>query len=306
MIPTTSYMKPILRAVYLSLLCILCLSHGTSKGQEVVNEWYTLSKPQGKVSAVLILFGGYPQNATDIQREFNIKDTANQKGVAVVYMNYSRKLWLTDAEKSDLADLLQELISTNNLPKDHITIGGFSSGGNVAMLISNYLIDNNSGIKLNGVFVVDSPIDLVELYNIARKNIERNLVESSMQESQWLIQYLESQFNKPDQNIPAYEEHSVATLSKNNFDNIKELKSTKIRFYTEPDTAWWKNYNGSEYEQMNAYHIKRLVEVLKKNDFKNVEYIATQNRGYRSNGIRHPHSWSIVDPDELMDWILSK
>ena len=35
-----------------------------------------------------------------------------------------------------------------------------------------------------------------------------------------------------------------------------------------------------------------------------IEYIETQNRGYRANGVRHPHSWAIVDENELIKWIL--
>jgi len=31
--------------------------------------------------------------------------------------------------------------------------------------------------------------------------------------------------------------------------------------------------------------------------------IETKNKGYRNNGERNPHSWSIVDVDELIQWI---
>jgi hypothetical protein len=44
--------------------------------------------------------------------------------------------------------------------------------------------------------------------------------------------------------------------------------------------------------------------LLKKSNFKQVEYISTENKGYRANGDRHPHSWSIVDKDKLVEWIL--
>jgi len=30
----------------------------------------------------------------------------------------------------------------------------------------------------------------------------------------------------------------------------------------------------------------------------------TQNKGIRGDGARHPHSWSIVDQEELIEWIL--
>ena len=55
-----------------------------------------------------------------------------------------------------------------------------------------------------------------------------------------------------------------------------------------------------------AYYIQKLSESLKKRDFTNVTYIPTENKGYRANGNRHPHSWSIVDKENLMNWILNR
>ncbi len=85
-----------------------------------------------------------------------------------------------------------------------------------------------------------------------------------------------------------------------------DLKNTKIRFYTEPDTLWWKKHYMSEYEEMNAYYIKKLSENLKKANFKDIEYIQTKDKEFRSNGERHPHSWSIIDRKDLIDWVLEK
>lgn len=49
-----------------------------------------------------------------------------------------------------------------------------------------------------------------------------------------------------------------------------------------------------------------MSEVLKENEFRYVEYIPTENKGYRSNGERHPHSWSIVDGTDLVNWMLEE
>ncbi len=38
--------------------------------------------------------------------------------------------------------------------------------------------------------------------------------------------------------------------------------------------------------------------------FQQVEYIPTENKGYIANGERHPYSWSIVDKEELVDWMM--
>lgn len=273
---------------------------------EIIKDEYALNKPNANAKAVLILFGGFPENADDIKREFKIIANAEENDIAVLYMNYSRKIWLTEKEKTLLSEQLQNIFKENTLSTDNVYIGGFSSGGNMALLISNFITHENSKIIPKGVFIVDSPIDLSRLYNVAQKNIERNFSEPAVQESTWLIQTFDKELGNPNEDISKYEAYSITTLKTGNIDNIKNLKQTKIRFYTEPDTIWWKKNSLSKYEEMNAYSIKKLHEKLNELEFVDVEYIPTKNKGYRANGDKHPHSWSIVDKTDLVNWMLKK
>lgn len=272
--------------------------------QEVKNDEYELFRPSKELKGVLVLFGGYPEKAEDIKREFEILYTANKSGIGILFMNYNQKLWLEENEKQKLAEQLQNIFEENDLPKTNTYFGGFSSGGNVALLISDFLTQQNSEMTPMGVFVVDSPIDLVALYKTSMKNVERDFSEPSVQESTWLIETLGQHFGNPENNISNYENYSIYTSETDNFDNIENLKNVKIRFYSEPDTLWWKQNRMADIDQMNAYYLEQLSKLLKKSDFKRVEFIATENKGYRSNGERHPHSWSIVDKKELIKWIL--
>ena len=66
--------------------------------------------------------------------------------------------------------------------------GGFSSGGVVSLLISDYIIGMKQFyIDPKGLFIVDSPIDLAALYTSSEKNIKRSFSEVSVQESNWII-----------------------------------------------------------------------------------------------------------------------
>jgi hypothetical protein len=284
--------------------------HTTSEKLEftkIIKDDYELYKPNKEAKAVLILFGGYPETAEDIKREFKILDIARKNNIAVLLSNFNQKLWLEEDEKQKLAEQLQNIFLDYKLPKDAIYIGGFSSGGNVSLLISSFLIEsNNFLIKPSGVFIADSPIDLIGLYRSSEKNIKRNFSEVSVTESNWIIEHLEENFGNPTKNIVNYENSAVFTSQTNAINNLKSLKNIKIRLYTEPDTIWWRENRMEDYDQTNAYYIKRLSETLEKSGFDKVEYIPTENMGFRANGERHPHSWSIVDKNDLMNWILTK
>ena len=267
---------------------------------------YELLLPKATQRGVLILFPGFPENPDVVKREFKIVAPAMEAGIAVALMKFNRRLWLEDDEKTKLATIIDRMFEENNLGKENIYIGGFSSGGTISLLVSDYLVQSESDVQPEGVFVIDSPVDLLGLYENSKRNIKRNFSPVSVQESEMIAGMLESTFGKPEDGIEPYEEHAVYTLKTHNINNISHLRDVKLRFYTEPDTVWWKQNRQNEYEDMNAYFIKNLADELAKEFGDNVAYIPTENRGYRSSGERHPHSWSIVDVDDLMRWMTTK
>ena len=81
------------------------------------------------------------------------------------------------------------------------------------------------------------------------------------------------------------------------------LKNTAVRTYHDVDIAWRiinrnQTVHGSNYE-VTAELINRLV--LMGNT--KAEFKQSYQTGYRSNGQRHPHSWSIVDEEECVRWV---
>ena len=162
-------MKKLLGIVLIFTLAISCKNEKKEKAeestkstfQEIKKEDYELYKPTKKINAVLVLFGGYPEVSEDIKREFKILEIAKKNNVAVIFSNYNKKLWLEKNEKYQLAKRLQEIIESNKLPTDNIFVGGFSSGGVVSLLLSDYIVGMKQFfIDPKGVFIVDSPIDL--------------------------------------------------------------------------------------------------------------------------------------------------
>lgn len=122
---------------------------------EIIKEDYQLYKPNKEIKAVLILFGGYPEVAEDIKREFKILDIAMKNDIAVILSNFNQKLWLEESEKQQLAKSLQNVIVENQLPTHNIFIGGFSSGGVVSLLISNFIVGwNNSTLIQKGYLLL--------------------------------------------------------------------------------------------------------------------------------------------------------
>ena len=160
-----------------------------AKTEIFITDNFELTKLTENSKAVLILFGGYGEKPEDIETEFEILEIAKKNEISVILMNYSNKLWLEQNEKIDLAKLLQGTLEKHNLNKNDIYIGGFSSGGIVSLLISDFIASKKQFyIDPKGVFIADSPIDLLGLYKSSEKNIAKNFSEVSVQESNWILE----------------------------------------------------------------------------------------------------------------------
>ena len=253
--------------------------------------------------AVLILFPCFPCDNENTLSEFPIQKKALANGVSLLLMNYNKKLYLSEEEKEELAKQITHVLEKHHQTDKKVFIGGFSSGGNVSLLMADYSAQQNLSWKPDGVFVVDSPIDLLGLYRTSEANIERNFSEVSVQESSWLLEYFQSSFGDPDSTLEKYEAISPFIKETHNISNVEGILEMKVRAYTEPDSTWWMENRKVPFEETNAQYLKHFIAELKSRGGKNIEYITSQNKGYRANGDRHPHSWAIVDVDDLIRWM---
>jgi hypothetical protein len=253
--------------------------------------------------AMLVLFPGYFETRDNIKIEAKkIVDNALGADVAVLLMSFNQHLVLSPTEKQNLSDWIAEALGgIGDVP---FYLGGFSSGGNVALLLSNHMAATKEGIQPSGVFVVDSPIDLERLYLAAQKDIKRNVNGGAVSEGHMLISTMDNAFGPPADSLHNYEAVSPYLFSKHNTHNVAALKNIKVRLYTEPALDWQQANRQRTYEDLNAFMLENLSMDLKKDGFKHVELITTENKGYRANGQRHPHSWSIVDGNGLVKWML--
>ena len=219
-------------------------------------------------------------------------------------MNFNQHLWLSDSKKKDLEEIIADVVKQNDINTDNTFIGGFSSGGNVALLLTDHLKSTESSIQPKGLFITDSPVDLLGLYENAQKNIRKNFSEPAVQEAKWIVEMFDPEFGTGEAGLISYENKSPYFSKTNSIKNLSNLSDVKIRLYSEPDTLWWRENRQAEYEDMNAYYIEQLANDLTKLYGENqVTFIRTKNRGYRANGDRHPHSWAIIDEQGLIDWI---
>jgi len=248
----------------------------------------------------VILFPCFPCDAADTRSESPIADTAVANGIAVLMMNFNQRILMSEAEKREVLDTIAAAVKANGVDATNTFIGGFSSGGNVSVLLAKALLRSvDAPVKLKGVFAVDSPLDLVHLYECSQRDRAKSSFPEYKDEARYLQAFLDSTLGSPTENLTNYERSApLLNLSA----SVAALKDLPIRFYTEPDTAWWRANRDDSYEELNAFGLKRIHDTLVAVGNVRAEYIATEGRGVQ-HGNRHPHAWSIVEERELVRWI---
>ncbi|MFP3832075.1 hypothetical protein [Chryseobacterium sp. SIMBA_028] len=295
-------MKKNIFLIALSVFLVSCTTRNIA-AESVKNNHYKL-KQSSDQKAVLILFPCFPCDTEHTQTEAGFLKNIENKGITTLLLNDNQRLFLTESEKEEYAKSLNTILDQKKIKKENIFIGGFSSGGNVALLLSAYLIKKHNAIQPKGLLVVDSPVDLEQLYRNAGKDIIANADPDAVEEGKFLTELFEKKLGKPNENPEKYKIASPYLISGNSIENIQYLKAVKTRFYCEPDIEWQQNNKGRKFEDLNAFMLKKVNESLGNLGNQKSEYIETKNRGIRANGKQHPHSWNIVEQDELVKWML--
>lgn len=249
---------------------------------------------------LLILFPGYNGTSETIKTESNLVQNALKKHIGVLIFKINQNLFLKDAEKKKLAEQLSCIVLENSIRADKLYLGGFSAGGNLALLLGKYLEAYQNGeYHPKGIFVVDAPVDLTLLYANAEKSIQQNN-EKLFNESEFIVDYLNREIGDPEIELAAYQKYSPYIYSSETIQNIA-LKNTEFVFFTEPALEFNREVYQKNYKETNGFQLKNLFEQLKKEVIP-ARFIETKNKGFRKSGARNPHSWSIIDQNKLLNW----
>jgi pimeloyl-ACP methyl ester carboxylesterase len=217
--------------------------------------------------------------------------------------------WLNDRWLEQLDAVIAETLTTYRLPRHRVVVGGFSGGGTVAISYAEFTAAGRSraGVRVRGAFAADAPLDMARLWRGEALAIARGADARFVAEAKMVLGLLEKALGgAPEQNAARYLEASPLSAFAKGGGQAALLRDVAVRLYTEPDVDWWMANRQLDYYSMNAVDAAALVTQLQLMGNKEAELVTTHNRGFRPGGARHPHSWSIIDEENLADWIRAR
>jgi pimeloyl-ACP methyl ester carboxylesterase len=268
---------------------------------------YLVAEPEHKdsISAVLVLLAGFGQIPENTPPETKLHQVAGRKNILTIFYAAGNKLYADSITQLKLTRVINDVLTRYQVKNDIFVLGGYSAGGMIALRYVELCNEfpEKFPIQPRGVFTVDSPIDIFTIYEQLEETVKNNFSELAVEEAVRAIAHIKNDYGIPYEHVSTYAKLTAFSMNKNYSQNETHLKNTPVRTYHDVDIAWRiKNRNQtvhlSNYE-VTAELINRLV--LMGNN--KAEFMQSFQTGYRSNGQRHPHSWSIVDEVEFIQWM---
>jgi len=281
--------------------------------------FYYLLLPKGSSKGVLILFpstGESAENVISCNRVLMQQAYDHQITTVVVSVNFNKTLD-RDTSALEFFDLVfKDLVSKHKLSKDKFILSGLSLGGMNALQYTEMSRNPkyDTYIKPLAVVGIDPPVDMADLYYGAERAIVKyekegdRLSESkklALKESYFLVDEFKKQYGGSPEEFPEkYVEGSMFSRSREDGGNARFLVDVPVRLYCDPDIVWQLKNKGRDYYDLNAANLSAMTKYLMEKGNQGVEFIPAIGKGFRVDGTRHPHSWSIAEPADLIRWIL--
>lgn len=252
----------------------------------------------------LFLIPGFGQTAEDVLLQTDLPNKLAQNGILTIIPTFQDgvlSFGIDSLSQQSFNNIILDVKKKHKLTDLKYFAGGFSIGGSTAIKFAE-----NATIKPNAVFAIDPPLDLERFYNTAEREIRLSVNKSPDEERVYMIERIEKEMRgSPKAALKNYYKTSPYSFSDTNQTAIKNIIKLPLRIYSEPDIDWWLKEFGTDFTGMNVSECSAMINELNRLGNTKAELIATQNKGYRKpDNSRHPHSWSIVDNNELIEWLL--
>ncbi|PSK93364.1 hypothetical protein [Taibaiella chishuiensis] len=279
---------------------------------------YYALPPRDRIRATLVLLPSTRENTENvISANKTLIQEAFGKGIlmVVVSANSNKGLEHDTFAFNFLNRVFADVMAIYKAPPGTFILSGLSLGGENALQYTE--MSRNPAcstlIRPMAVIGVDPPVDMEDLYLRAREEIAAYAKDSNnltagkqlaWNEDHFLVDYFHQLYGgPPEQFRDRYIAGSQFSRGQADGGNARYLLDVPVRLYCDPDILWQLKNRNRDYYHMNAASLSAMINFLTINGNKQAELIPALGKGYRVDGTRHPHSWSIVDAGDCLNWI---
>ena len=281
-----------------------------TKGDTLHNMYLMVSPPDTvKRSGCMFLIPAFNEAPGDVLVQTRLPVYAAENGIVTfipILATGVTSFAVDDSTQQSLKAMIERCVEFYKLDSLPFYIGGFSLGGTCAVKYAELAVKNNYAVKPAAVFGVDPPLDFERFYDAARRNLRLMKGIYQNPELSYFSKRIEEKFGgTPATALQQYYGYSPYSFSDTSQSAVKLLRHTPVTFYAEPEVNWWMRNHAFDYTNINVIDEAAMINELHLlGNYQHARLVVTDDKGYRMPGkIKNPHSWSILDPQDLVGWL---
>lgn len=263
------------------------------------------------ITACMFLLDGFGASPKDVLIQTELPKYAAKQGILTILpilKTGARYFGVDSSSQQSLKNQIETVTSKYHLEGKDFYIGGFSIGGSCVVKYAELAVKNNYAIKPKAVFAVDPPLDWERFYNSAKRIVRLSDPAQVNGEVTYMIDRIQKEMSGTPQNaLENFYALSPYSFSDTTQKAIKNLIKTPIMIISEPDIQWWLSQRSYDLSYTNITDHTAMINELQRLGNSKAVLVTTTEKGYRKpDNRRHPHSWSIADPTDVIRWLLSQ
>jgi len=299
---------------YIITLLLFLIGHTTIFAQNPEKiaidstHYYFKLVPKSKPVGLLIILHGGSEDAEGVMNQITLDKIALKNNFIVAFPNIEDDDFKMTVSQQLLDTIAKQIVDKHKISKDKIFLGGLSGGGMQTITYAERAIrDKNTYFIPKAIFALDPPLDYENMYYRYQREVERNFSEVGVNEAKLLLEEIRKNLGgTPETAKEEYIKNSMFSYRQKDGGNAKYLLTIPVRIYTEPGVEWQLKNRRRDLYDLNCADISAMINLLQLQGDKSADIVVTHDKGVRPNGMKHPHSWSIMDAKDCMTWILKQ
>ena len=270
--------------------------------------YYLAIPPKSKnIKGAIVLMPGFGQVAEHVFADTDLHKFAFENNLLTISISTGMRLMADEMIQTKINALLSHAISQYDLKKDKFVFGGFSAGGRICLRYVELCKEFPTKFPVApiAVFMADAPVDVFHSWEMMQALKAAANSEVAVQEADWVEKMYREQYDAtPEEKPEFFKAFNPFSIEEKGQGNEKFLKDVAVRSYHDVDISWRLINRNQSVQHSNYLVSSELINRLLQLGNSKAEFVQSYQTGYRRDGKRHPHSWSIINEKECVEWIL--
>jgi hypothetical protein len=269
------------------------------------SDYYLAVQPKSKqIKGVVVLLTSFlaPE---DLLSETKLHNVAYSNDLLMVFASMKQKLYADSFAVARINAVLNDIVQRFHADTSKFALAGYDEAGNIALRYTELTYQHPLRFPLQpkAVFGIDAPVNLFELWHWAEKQIKKNYWPGAVGDARYYLDSMTKENGTIYNNKQRYMELTPFYSESDSAGNEQYLKNIAVRLYYDTDINWQLQNRRNSFYDTKMPEGSELIKRLMLSGNTRAEFMPAKQPAVRSDGVRRPNAFSIVDEVDCIGWI---